>query len=166
MQTYVDYTAFFDAEGQPAHHSDPGSTPHTRHMTTNLMIDVADDGRAGAVALAHIAPGSEEDPWQKVSARSVHDLDFAFDETMRALEDELQRKLAGLGVEDDREAAIGALAATGASETAASVLDALGDATPPSEDVSRALLERIAKLHEKVGFTDYASWKQKVGEPC
>ena len=66
----------------------------------------------------------------------------------------------------DREAAIGALAASGASETASHVLDALGDATPPSDDVSRALRERIGKLHEKVGYTDYASWKQRVGEPC
>lgn len=72
-----------------------------------------------------------------------------------------------LGVgEGDRDAAIGALATTGASETAANVLDALGDATPPSEDVSQALLERIAKLHEKIGFTDYAAWMKKVGEPC
>ena len=72
-----------------------------------------------------------------------------------------------LGVgEGDRDAAIGALAATGASETAGNVLDALGDATPPSDDVSQALLERVAKLHEKVGFTDYASWMKKVGEPC
>ncbi|MCR9094634.1 MAG: FAD-dependent oxidoreductase [bacterium] len=72
-----------------------------------------------------------------------------------------------LGVgERDRDAAIGALVATGASETAGNVLDALGDATPPSEDVSQALLERVAKLHEKVGFSDYGSWMKKVGEPC
>ncbi|MGB0619192.1 MAG: FAD-dependent oxidoreductase [Myxococcota bacterium] len=71
----------------------------------------------------------------------------------------------GIG-EGDRDAAIGALTAQGAEETVGDVLDALGDAAPPSDDAARALRERVGKLHENVGFTDYAGWKQKVGDPC
>ena len=72
-----------------------------------------------------------------------------------------------LGVGDgDRDTALDALTATGAEETVRDVLGALGDAEPPSADVAKGLLERVGKLHENVGFTDYAAWKQKVGEPC
>ncbi len=42
-QMFADHTAFY-VEGAPADPDQPGSTPGTRHMTTNLMIDVADDG--------------------------------------------------------------------------------------------------------------------------
>ena len=47
-EMYRSYTAFFDASGDPAGPDGPGTTPHTRHMTTNLMIDVADDGKSAS----------------------------------------------------------------------------------------------------------------------
>jgi ketosteroid isomerase-like protein len=47
-EMFRSFTAFFDTEGRPASADAPGSTPHTRHMTTNLMIDVADDGRTAS----------------------------------------------------------------------------------------------------------------------
>jgi NADPH-dependent glutamate synthase beta subunit-like oxidoreductase len=73
-----------------------------------------------------------------------------------------------LGVGDgDRDAAIrehpGEAAAT---ETADHVAAKLECAQPPSEEEARALLDKVSARQREVGFEDYKSWKEKVGEPC
>ncbi len=77
------------------------------------MIEVKEDGLPGRVEVAHLAPlpeaipeaqreGEEElasagaDPFVRLRAPDIHRLDFAFRDTLRALEDEL-RRLAGGG---------------------------------------------------------------------
>jgi ferredoxin--NADP+ reductase len=73
----------------------------------------------------------------------------------------------GIGDEADRSAAAEAFAAReGAGETAAAVLAALGQATVPSSEQVDRLRTRIADLQRSIGFDDYASWQEKVGEPC
>lgn len=61
VQSYVDFTAFYDAEGRPGVYR-AGTTPRTRHVTTNVMIDIAEDGeRATArssVIVFQFAPGA------------------------------------------------------------------------------------------------------------
>ena len=41
---YRDHTQFYDSDHRPAEAGEPGVTPCTRHMTTNLIIDLDDDG--------------------------------------------------------------------------------------------------------------------------
>lgn len=77
-----------------------------------------------------------------------------------------------LGVADEldpeaREKALEArIADSNVAETASAVLDTLAQAEAPSPDVVRTLRERVAKLHAASGYEDYASWMEKVGEPC
>jgi 3-phenylpropionate/cinnamic acid dioxygenase small subunit len=42
-EMFARHTIFYDAHG-PADPWAPGTKPHTRHVVTNLVIDVADDG--------------------------------------------------------------------------------------------------------------------------
>ena len=44
---FAKHTIFYDAHG-PADPWAPGTKPHTRHVVTNLVIDVADDGLTAA----------------------------------------------------------------------------------------------------------------------
>lgn len=53
-----------------------------------------------------------------------------------------------------------------AAKTADGVLASLGSAKAPGADELKQLRERVAGLQRKVGYADYASWKQKVGAPC
>ncbi len=73
-----------------------------------------------------------------------------------------------LGVgEGDREAALEARKTDDrGAETAANVLASLDDAEAPSAEQVESLLGKIAALHERVGFADYKSWMESVGEPC
>ena len=61
VKSYVDFTAFYDAEGRPGVYR-ADTTPRTRHVTTNVMIDIAEDGeRATArssVIVFQFAPGA------------------------------------------------------------------------------------------------------------
>jgi hypothetical protein len=73
----------------------------------------------------------------------------------------------GIGSEQDRSAAAEAFAARdGAAQTASAVLDSLGQAQKPSPEQAEQLSARVGELQKAVGFDDYASWLQKVGEPC
>jgi 3-phenylpropionate/cinnamic acid dioxygenase small subunit len=47
-EMYRAWTVLYDEQGRPSDWGRPGATPHTRHLTSNLMIDVADDGRSAA----------------------------------------------------------------------------------------------------------------------
>ena len=73
-----------------------------------------------------------------------------------------------LGVgEGDRDAAGEAIQARdGAAQTADDVLASLGAADAPSDEQVAALRERIERRQSAVGFSDYASWMEKVGPPC
>ena len=61
IQSYVDFTTFYDAEGHPGVYRD-GTTPRTRHVTTNVIVDIAEDGESASVRSSVIvfqfAPGA------------------------------------------------------------------------------------------------------------
>jgi len=64
------------------------------------MIEVMEDGEAGKIQLAHILPGKDGDtkepePFRRIEARSVHSLDFDFENEIRALESEFSRMTGG-----------------------------------------------------------------------
>ena len=77
------------------------------------MVEVAGDGQPGRVELAHLAPrggddGAEtpyEDNFERLEAPAVHRLDFDFEATITALEEELARGAAAT-VETSRERAL------------------------------------------------------------
>jgi hypothetical protein len=76
-----------------------------------------------------------------------------------------------LGVGDvvDRSEAAEAGAGVGraaATALADEVTKALTDAQAPSVEQARQLREKIAARQAAVGFDDYKSWMEKVGEPC
>ena len=75
-----------------------------------------------------------------------------------------------LGVSEEgtnRDAALDAIeSSAGAAETVSDVLASLGDAKAPSSEQVEALKSRIAARQKEVGFQDYKSWKESVGEPC
>jgi ferredoxin--NADP+ reductase len=56
--------------------------------------------------------------------------------------------------------------ANAAVETADQVVASLASAHSPSTKAASALLDRISARQREVGFEDYKSWKEKVGEPC
>jgi NADPH-dependent glutamate synthase beta subunit-like oxidoreductase len=73
----------------------------------------------------------------------------------------------GVGEEADREAALAARGADpGVAKAAEDVLKSLGNAEVPSQQVADSLHEKVASLHQRVGFTDYPAWTRKVGDPC
>ena len=47
-EMYRRFTTFYDADGQKCSPDVAGATPRTRHVTTNLMIDLADDLRSAS----------------------------------------------------------------------------------------------------------------------
>ena len=57
-----------------ADQSDPASVPATKHLTTNLIIDVADDGRtATARSYFTVIQGRPDFPLQPIIAGRYHD---------------------------------------------------------------------------------------------
>ena len=81
------------------------------------MIQVDADGEPGAVELAHLAPTeglatqspemeAEVDPFVRVEAPNVFQLDFAFDETIEALEAEYARLVRGRAGRAEKERAL------------------------------------------------------------
>lgn len=60
-QTNIDFNLFYDADGNPGPYR-PNTTPRTRHVTTNLIIDVAEDGSSAtarsSVVVFQFAPGA------------------------------------------------------------------------------------------------------------
>jgi NADPH-dependent glutamate synthase beta subunit-like oxidoreductase len=53
-----------------------------------------------------------------------------------------------------------------AAETANEVAATLETAQPPNAQLAKALVDKIAARQREVGFEDYKSWKERVGEPC
>lgn len=73
----------------------------------------------------------------------------------------------GIGDEADREVALQArIADSNVAKATEGILAAIGAASPPNAETVDALRERVAKRHEAIGFSDFESWKAKVGEPC
>lgn len=59
------------------------------------MIQVQQDGSSGKIQLAHIVPGAdgdgESEPFRRIEARDVHQLNFDFEAEIHALESEFSR---------------------------------------------------------------------------
>jgi NADPH-dependent glutamate synthase beta subunit-like oxidoreductase len=53
-----------------------------------------------------------------------------------------------------------------AAQTADTVAAALESAQPPDAQQVKVLLDKVATRQREVGFEDYKSWKERVGEPC
>jgi ferredoxin--NADP+ reductase len=53
-----------------------------------------------------------------------------------------------------------------ATETADQIAETLKSAQPLNAEQARALLEKTSARQREVGFQDYKSWKEQVGEPC
>ncbi len=75
------------------------------------MIQVKEDGNAGEVELAHILPGMDGDqqdiePFRKVQSRDIYDLNFDFEEEIRALEGEFTKLTGRRTGETKRERAL------------------------------------------------------------
>ena len=72
----------------------------------------------------------------------------------------------GIG-EGDRISALEARKVDNRGEQAAqNILESLKDAEAPNPEQAEALRERITARQKEVGFEDYKSWMEKVGEPC
>lgn len=73
-----------------------------------------------------------------------------------------------LGIGDGDSAEV--FEARNGKDAAAATADQIGKslvaAEPPSAKQAKALLERISERQREVGFDDYKSWKERVGEPC
>lgn len=72
----------------------------------------------------------------------------------------------GIGEGDRTKAEEALFANTRAAETAAAILESLGNADAPNAEQVKSLLDRVAARQKEVGFHDYKSWKESVGEPC
>jgi GTPase len=81
------------------------------------MVEAREDGGAGRIEVAHLAPTEETttseapeaeggDPFVRVAAPSVHRLDFDFEQTMRALEEEFARLTRGQAGRRQQERAL------------------------------------------------------------
>jgi ferredoxin--NADP+ reductase len=53
-----------------------------------------------------------------------------------------------------------------AAETADHVAATLESAQAPDARLAKALLDKVTARQREVGFEDYKSWKERVGEPC
>lgn len=53
-----------------------------------------------------------------------------------------------------------------AAETADRIASALESAHPPNAQQAQALLDKVSARQREVGFEDYKSWKERIGEPC
>jgi ferredoxin--NADP+ reductase len=53
-----------------------------------------------------------------------------------------------------------------AAETADQVVASLNHGVCPSPEKARALVEQVAARQKQVGFQDFKSWMDQVGEPC
>jgi hypothetical protein len=70
---FADHTALY-IDGVAAEPGQAGATPGTRHMTTNLMIDVADDGRtASAKSYVVVFMSLPDFPLQPIVRGAYHD---------------------------------------------------------------------------------------------
>lgn len=74
----------------------------------------------------------------------------------------------GIGEESERAAVVDVPnpATDRAAKTAAQILATLGSAEAPTSAQIDALRERVAARQRAVGYDDFKSWMEKVGEPC
>jgi ferredoxin--NADP+ reductase len=72
----------------------------------------------------------------------------------------------GVGDRDRNEASIGHSELDAAAGLADQVVASLDSAQPPNAERAKALIEKIAARQREVGFEDYKSWMEKVGDPC
>jgi hypothetical protein len=60
-QSNIDFNLFYDAKGNPGLYR-PDTTPRTRHVTTNIIVDIAKDGLSASarssVIVFQFAPGA------------------------------------------------------------------------------------------------------------
>ena len=75
-----------------------------------------------------------------------------------------------LGIADESvdrgEAGATGAGAEAAAEIAGRVLSSLASAKPLDAEGAKALLDKVAARQRKIGFEDYKSWKDRVGNPC
>ncbi len=72
----------------------------------------------------------------------------------------------GIGEGDPLDVAEARAGKDAAAETADQVAESLHDGVPPSAEQARALVERVSARQKEVGFADFKSWMEHVGEPC
>jgi ferredoxin--NADP+ reductase len=72
----------------------------------------------------------------------------------------------GVGDRDRNEASIEHSELDAATGLADQVVASLDSAQPPNAERAKALIEKIAARQREVGFEDYKSWMEKVGDPC
>jgi ferredoxin--NADP+ reductase len=72
----------------------------------------------------------------------------------------------GVGDGDRNEASIGHSELDAATGLADQVVASLDSAQPPNAERAEALTLKIAARQREVGFEDYKSWMEKVGDPC
>jgi GTP-binding protein HflX len=74
------------------------------------MIQVREDGDAGKIELAHILPGIDGDPkldpFRRIETRDIYQLNFDFEEEIRALESEFSRLTGRRAGETQKERAL------------------------------------------------------------
>ncbi len=74
------------------------------------MIQADDAGNPGKIELAHILPGGDggqkSNPFRKIEARDIYQLNFDFEAEIRALESELSRLAGGRAGETPKERAL------------------------------------------------------------
>ena len=72
----------------------------------------------------------------------------------------------GIDAGEHQEAARPNKADAAAAELADRVADQIGKADPPTAEQIERLKERVRQRQRDIGYDDYATWMQKVGEPC
>jgi ferredoxin--NADP+ reductase len=72
----------------------------------------------------------------------------------------------GVGDGDRNKASIGHSELDAATVLADQVVASLDSAQPPNAERAEALTLKIAARQREVGFEDYKSWMEKVGDPC
>lgn len=72
----------------------------------------------------------------------------------------------GVGEGDPIEVTEARAGKDAAAETADSVVASLSAAVRPSAESAQRLLERVAARQNEVGFEDFKSWMEQVGDPC
>jgi len=71
---FVAFTAFYDADEQPADALAPGSKPYTKHLCSNLIIELADDGlSARCRSYFTVFQGMSDFPYQAIAGGRYHD---------------------------------------------------------------------------------------------
>ncbi|HVS12491.1 MAG TPA: GTPase HflX [Thermoanaerobaculia bacterium] len=120
------------------------------------MVEAREDGGAGSVEVAHLAPTAETttsdapeaeggDPFVRISAPSVRRLDFDFEQTMRALEEEFARLTRGQAGRRQKERAL----VVGVSSDDVHFEETLELVRSAGVEVSAVVRQKRGQLHPK-----------------